>query len=224
MARSCSRNASAIPARRDSACALSAHSGSPDALPLVATSAKPSSCSSSTCSGVLGSMAPRRGLSGARSAASAPGRASSSTMGAAGDCSSACSAAPARQAARTAARSGNITASGLCGRCLRARRRATAAGSRASVSSWNPPRPFSATMPPSRSTAAAAASAVPPCARAVPAASQNVSRGPQAGQALAWCWKRRLPGSAYSAAQAAHGVNAAMAVRSRSYGMPATML
>ena len=42
------------------------------------------------------------------------------------------------------------------------------------------------------------------------------SRGPQAGQAVAWAWKRRLPGSVYSLQQAGHMANPASVVRSRS--------
>ena len=54
-------------------------------------------------------------------------------------------------------------------------------------------------------------------ARRLPSAtSRSRSRGPQAGQAVGWAWKRRLPGSSYSARHAGHMANEAMVVRSRS--------
>ena len=63
--------------------------------------------------------------------------------------------------------------------------------------------PLTATMPPPRSSATTSSSA---CER----------RGPHAGQALGWAWKRRFEGSAYSAAQASHIVKPAIVVSGRS--------
>lgn len=53
---------------------------------------------------------------------------------------------------------------------------------------------------------------------------RSVSRGPQAGQAIGWAWKRRSAGSAYSRAQSAHIGKPAMVVLSRSYGSEVTIV
>ena len=50
----------------------------------------------------------------------------------------------------------------------------------------------------------------------VPGRVRSVSRGPQAGQQVGWAWKRRSPGSWYSAAHGSHIANAAMVVIGRS--------
>ena len=50
------------------------------------------------------------------------------------------------------------------------------------------------------------------------------SRGPHAGQAFGWAWKRRSRGSSYSAWQAAHIVKPAIVVDGRSYGTPVTIV
>ena len=53
--------------------------------------------------------------------------------------------------------------------------------------------------------------------KSVPATEgSDPQRGPQAGQALGWAWKRRSDGSSYSAAQAAHIVKPAIVVSGRS--------
>ena len=50
------------------------------------------------------------------------------------------------------------------------------------------------------------------------------SRGPHAGQAFGWAWKRRSRGSSYSAWQASHSVKPAIVVAGRSYGTPVTIV
>ncbi len=50
------------------------------------------------------------------------------------------------------------------------------------------------------------------------------SRGPHAGQALGWAWKRRSAGSSYSAWHCAHIVKPAIVVSGRSYGTPRTIV
>jgi hypothetical protein len=45
------------------------------------------------------------------------------------------------------------------------------------------------------------------------------TRGPHAGHAIGWAWKRRSDGSSYSAAQAGHNPNVRIVVVARSYGM-----
>ena len=71
-----------------------------------------------------------------------------------------------RHSASTAASEGNMTAKGFSSRSLRARSRRTAASFRASTMRWKPPRPFTATMAPSRIAAAAAMSAASPVVEA----------------------------------------------------------
>ena len=183
-----------MPARRTRASCSSAMIGSSPPLPLVATTGKPSARSSRWCSGVLGSMRPKQRLPPrATSAATAPAtsgataaaaRRRSSTIGAAGEHSAARSIADTSASAVAAARSATIMANGLRGRRLRARSAATAAALRASARSWNPPRPFSATIRPARSAAAASASARSSPARTAPSASHSASCGPQAGQQI----------------------------------------
>lgn len=97
----------------------------------------------------------------------------------------------------------------------RARRRATTSGLAASQARWKPPRLLIATISPSRMRRRA--SAIASRARAgTPWGSWRLRCGPQAGQALGSAWKRRLPGWAYSAAQAGHCSKPAMLVRARS--------
>ncbi len=62
--------------------------------------------------------------------------------------SSSASAGDTRQSRLAAAKSATITASGLPGRCLRARRRSTAAVEPASTARWKPPSPLMATTAP----------------------------------------------------------------------------
>ena len=61
-------------------------------------------------------------------------------------------------------------------------------------------------------------SASSPSASGAPAASRQVTRGPQVGQALGCAWNRRSPGSSYSARHDSHIVKPAMVVAARSYG------
>ena len=60
--------------------------------------------------------------------------------------------------------------------------------------------------------------------RTRPRAVTSLSDGPQSGQALGWAWKRRSPGSSYSAWHAGHIEKPAIVVRGRSYGTPRTMV
>ena len=78
--------------------------------------------------------------------------------------------------------------------------------------------PLTATIAPSRSAAAAAAMGSRPDrpATTVPSRETSVTRGPHAGQALGWAWKRRSRGFSYSARQAAHMAKPAMVVSGRS--------
>src|SRR5450755_4487642 len=52
----------------------------------------------------------------------------------------------------------------------------------------------------------------------------SASDGPQVGQHAGSAWKRRFPGSPYSAAQAGHIVNPAIVVLARSYGTSRTIV
>ena len=62
----------------------------------------------------------------------------------------------------------------------------------------------------------AAASAARPRDRRRRRGARERARGPQAGHALGWAWKRRSRGSSYSARQAAHMAKPAIVVRGRS--------
>ena len=117
--------------------------------------------------------------------------------------------------ARAAARSGTITANGLLGRPLTARSRASTGGTAASPTSWYPPIPFTATSPPAAMTSTAAPRAAAPTVSGWSDPYQ-INRGPHSGQATGSAWKRRSPGSWYSAAQRAHSGKPRMAVRCRS--------
>ena len=55
-------------------------------------------------------------------------------------------------------------------------------------------------------------------ARSRPAGREERTRGPQAGQATGWAWKRRSAGSSYSRRQSGHIANPAIVVAGRSYG------
>ena len=147
----------------------------------------------------------------------------SSTMGVRGLMSWARSASLTSHTWRRALRSANITASGLVGRCLRSRSCRTASSLRASQARWKPPRPLTATMPPSWSICAARAMMSSDDARSLPrsthpgsSAVRQVSCGPQAKHASGWAWKRLSAGSAYSWAHAGHIAKPAMDVRGRS--------
>ena len=50
------------------------------------------------------------------------------------------------------------------------------------------------------------------------------TRGPHAGHAFGWAWKRRSRGSSYSRRHSAHISNAAIVVHGRSYGTPVTIV
>ena len=73
---------------------------------------------------------------------------------------------------------------------------------------------------PSRSAAAKSASGSSRRDAARPSASRSRRRGPQAGQAVGWAWKRRSAGSSYSARQRRTWRTPAIVVRARSYGAP----
>ena len=110
-----------------------------------------------------------------------------------------------------------ISANGRSSRCLRDRSRATAASSSARQARWNPPTPLTATIAPERSAWAAprsrrgrrgasrreAVGGGEP-RRLPPPGVTSLTRGPHAGQAFGWAWKRRSRGSSYSAWHAAH--------------------
>ncbi len=63
----------------------------------------------------------------------------------------------------------------------------------------------------------------PPASAVTAAVSGTLSRGPQSGQAFGCAWKRRSPGSWYSASHAAHIAKPAIVVSGRSYGTPVTI-
>ena len=81
------------------------------------------------------------------------------------------------------------------------------------------------TAPPASHCAARRTASVEPTRRvASPSSSSRRARGPQAGHAFGCAWKRRSPGSSYSAWQAAHIANPAIVVAGRSYGTPRTIV
>src|SRR3954469_1993661 len=87
--------------------------------------------------------------------------------------------------------------------------------------------PLTATIAPSSRARAAAATASmggEPSAGAggPPPARASASRGPHAGQAFGWAWKRRSRGSSYSAWQAAHIVKDAIVVDGPASGTAVT--
>src|SRR6267378_3905863 len=57
-----------------------------------------------------------------------------------------------------------------------------------------------------------------------PLLSIAINRGPQTGHAIGSAWNRRSRGSSYSLRHASHISNAATVVRSRSYGLPVTIV
>ena len=103
------------------------------------------------------------------------------------------------------------------GACARAAR-ATAASSSARQARWKPPRPLTATIAPARSAAAAAATASPPARSRPVALRRSHARGPHAGQAFGWAWKRRSAGRRTRPAARAHRRSPAIVVSGRSYG------
>ena len=218
MSRSCRRKASAIPDSVSSASAFVVAIGSSERLPDVITRGRPASASSRSWSGVYGRRRPTNGLRGATSGArAASGRRRTSTMGRSADVSASRSPAVRRASASAAARSGTMTASGFSSRCLRRRRRATDSDDVASHARWNPPRPLSATIIPARRALAAPAIGSSQSSGS-PAESVAERRGPQAGHAFGWAWKRRSSGSSYSRRHAAHMGKRAIVVAGRSYG------
>ncbi len=154
------------------------------------------------------------------SATAAPTARGASTIGRAGDVSSATSASPSATSARAAATSAAMSANGRSSRCLRARSRATAGPSSARHARWKPPIPFTATIAP----AARARAARSTSSRPAGASPTSRTRGPQTGHALGCAWKRRSDGSSYSAWQAGHIANPAIVVSGRSYGTPRTIV
>ena len=118
------------------------------------------------CTGVAGNITPSSGSRSASPGASAAsGRFRRSTMGRAGDSSTAASVSPTWHTWRTSSTDAIITANALPSRCLRRRSNATARGLRPSQARWKPPSPFTATIPPARSISAARASAASLCSR-----------------------------------------------------------
>ena len=191
-----------MPARRSRASAGSRQRGSPLRLPLVATRGRPKPTASSWCNGEAGNITPKAALPGATPAKGWrwPGRNRSSTIGAAGCCSWSLSGSDSSTRGAMASRSATSRARGLAGRCLRWRNRATAAGLPAATSSWKPPTPCRAKIPPAASRARAAASGSPPPS----SAPCHCNWGPQAGQPIVSAWKRRSVGSSNSRWQRAH--------------------
>jgi hypothetical protein len=215
--RSWSSSASAMAPRRSRASRLPRQMGSSEALPEVATSGRPTPAMSSSWRGVVGSSRPRSSSPGASpSASGASRRRRPRTMGARGDSMNWRSASVRSARASAWVRSATMTAKGLVGRCLRRRRRATAASSSARHASWNPPRPLTATMCPLSTDCTAASTASGPSAAVVPWTSTSHRRGPQAGQHTGSAWNRRSAVSSYSRWQAAHSGKQAMVVRARS--------
>ena len=96
-----------------------------------------------------------------------------------------------------------------------ARSSATAVADVASHARWNPPRPFTATIPPRRISAAAAPIGSTESI-GEPKRSTAVSLGPQTGHAFGCAWKRRSPGESYSRWQSGHMRNAFIVVFGRS--------
>ena len=84
--------------------------------------------------------------------------------------------------------------------------------------------PLTATISPARSDATAAPRASSPDDTSSPVGRRQASAGPQAGQAFGWAWKRRSPGSSYSAWHGAHIANRAIVVAARSYGTDSTIV
>ena len=76
--------------------------------------------------------------------------------------------------------------------------------------------PFIATMRPEVIAASAASSAPGPNTASVATAVCQISCGPHVGQALGWAWKRRSPGSSYSARHREHIAKPAIVVAGRS--------
>ena len=150
-----------------------------------------------------------------------PGRFETRTMGRDGSSIAAASSTSMTAASRTASRPstprmGNITASGLTGRCFRTRNFSMAVALRESTIRWYPPMPFTATIfPACSSRTAALISASGPLISAEPPFS-NSRPGPHSGQAIGSAWKRRSVGSSYSARQSPQSSKPAMLVFGRS--------
>ena len=168
---------------------------------------------------------PTVAVSGATEGArGAPFRFPRTTAGRAGEVRRAASAPLMKAAVSAWPVSAAMRAKALCGRCLRRRRRLTAASSEASQASWKPPIPRRATMRPSRraATARAMGSLLFSSVQAVTSGrtpfrqERNQRRGPQAGQAMGWASKRRSSGSVYSREQSGQRGKQAMEVVARS--------
>ena len=127
MSRLCIKNPSAMPCKSASACSLLIAGGLPLRLPEVITSGHCSSCNSKCWSGFAGNITPTSLRPGAISSQSSGTYfLSTRTIGAAGVVSNW------RAASGKPSATGNMTASGFAGRCLRARSVATALLLRAS--------------------------------------------------------------------------------------------
>ena len=180
------------------ASSLVKHSGSPAALPDVATIGR---STSSECNGVYGNSTPISPRPGAMPGSST--RADAITMGRAGEVSSSSSSGVRVTSRRAQSRSGTMTAKGLSGRFLRRRSSETASSLVASHMRWKPPMPLTARMRPASISARAAAMLMESC-------------GPQLGQLMGCAWKRRSVGVVYSVSQAGHMGKIRMVVLGRS--------
>ncbi len=204
------------------ASALPMHCGSSDRLPLVSTIGRSIRRSIRWCSGVFGSMTPSVPTPGAMASATRrPSvRGLTITIGAAALLRMFASCASMSHQARATSISRTIRASGLRGRRLRSRRRATVSGLVASQANWKPPSPLIATICPRISNVAApsTSSSVVMASKASgrPSLRSSQARGPQAWQAIGCAWKRRSSGTSYSAAHAWQTPNFRMVVDCRS--------
>ena len=109
-----------------------------------------------------------------------------------------------------------MTAKGFSSRALARRSRSRVSPLAASAIRWKPPSPLTATMAPSRMAPTASIMAASPVAWEWPSASHHSNRGPHSGHALGWAWKRRSPGSSYSARHRGHMTKPFMEVLGRS--------
>ena len=201
--------------------------GSSLRLPLVITSGRPTPASSRWCSGEYGSSTPRSGKPGRH-----PGRDAARRRVAARSRSGARRRRAPRRPRRSARKGRSARRRGRRPSPRTACRRAPCGGaarppppsSVASTARWKPPMPLTATIAPARSAATAASSAASPSRRlaADPSVRAQRRRGPHAGQALGWAWKRRsrrvvvlrLAGRAHG--EAGHGRGRAV-VRDRAH-------
>ena len=196
-----------MPASRSSASSSSKAIGSSDTLPLVITSGTPTSASSRWCSGEYGSITPRSRERGRHAGGDAARRrgAARRRSAARGERSGRCSPAVSSTSASAAASaSRTMSANGRSSRCLRAR---SARHGRLVVGAAGEVEAADALDRDDRRRRAARAPRDRFDRRPASAA-----RGPQAGHAFGWAWKRRSRGSSYSARHAAHIAKPAIVV------------